>query len=206
MNQSFLVQLPLLFFSIILHEYAHGAVAEKYGDDTARLMGRLTFNPIAHIDPMGTIVLPLICFLTNVPMFGWAKPVPVNPARLEQRPMSLILVAAAGPVSNIFLACLASAGLWALARLAPGSEVTPVLMKLFHFAVIMNLYLAVFNLLPIHPLDGSKVLAGLLPPRWSYTYEGLAPYGFMIIMILMMTGLFGYIVTPVVYWLYKFLV
>lgn len=206
MNTSFLIELPILFFSIIIHEFSHGAVADRFGDDTARMMGRLTFNPIPHVDPVGTILLPVLCFITNAPMFGWAKPVPVDPSRLEKRPLSLILVAAIGPFSNIFLALLASLGLGALAHLTPGAALTPLVAKVLNFTVILNLYLAVFNLLPIHPLDGSKVLAGLLPPRWNYFYERLAPYSFFLIIIFLWTGLFGYLVTPVVSLLYRLMV
>ncbi|MBI2070221.1 MAG: site-2 protease family protein [Elusimicrobia bacterium] len=206
MDLSLLIELPLLFFSIICHEYSHGAVAEKFGDDTARVMGRLTFNPLPHIDPMGTIFLPLMCFLTNAPLFGWAKPVPVNPSRLDRQPLSLFLVSAIGPMTNLFLAAAAALGLAVTVRWLPAPWQDPLLIRVFNYTIIINLYLTVFNLMPIPPLDGSKVLEVVLPPLWRQQYERLAPHGFLIILLLMMTGIFGRIVTPIVYLLYRLLV
>ncbi|MBI4668409.1 MAG: site-2 protease family protein [Elusimicrobia bacterium] len=206
MDLTFLIELPFLFFSIIVHEYSHGAVAERFGDDTARVMGRLTFNPLPHIDPMGTILLPALCLMTNTPMFGWAKPVPVNLSRLRGQPMSLLFVAASGPVSNIVLACLSVLGLGIVLRFIPALASNFFAMRLAQYAIIVNLYLAVFNLLPIHPLDGSNIVSSLLPYPWRSSYDRLAPYGFFIIMILIYTGLFNRIVSPVVYTLYNVLI
>ncbi|MBI4064163.1 MAG: site-2 protease family protein [Elusimicrobia bacterium] len=206
MELSFLIQIPLLFFSVILHEFSHGAAADYFGDDTARAMGRLTFDPLAHVDPVGTILLPALCLVTGSPLFGWAKPVPVATHRLSHKPFSLVLVSGIGPVSNILLACLAAAAIAAAARIAGAGSYQNLLFYVLNYAVLINLYLAIFNLIPVHPLDGSKVLGSLLPRNLSLAYERLAPYGFFIIVILMWTGLFGQIVSPVVYWLYNLLV
>ncbi len=205
MNLDFLLQLPILFFSIIIHEYSHGAVAEHYGDDTARVMGRLTLNPLAHVDPIGTIMLPIFCLITHAPVFGWAKPVPVSPHRLRNRPTSLLLVSAVGPVSNFLLACLFSGGLYLGVLFAREASFFPLLVEILNFAVLVNLYLCVFNLLPIHPLDGSKVLSNLLPYEWSVRFDSLAPYGFFIIMMLMFSGFLGRFLVPVVAWLHGLL-
>ncbi|MBI4370094.1 MAG: site-2 protease family protein [Elusimicrobia bacterium] len=204
MDLRILIELPLLFFSIICHEFAHGAVAERFGDDTARAMGRLTLSPWPHIDPFGTVLLPILCVLTNAPLFGWAKPVPVNARLLTHRPMSLVLVSGIGPAVNFLLACAAAALAAIAARLGLGGT-NPLLYQVLGYMVLINLYLMVFNLLPIHPLDGSQVVAALLPRDWLSRYEGLAPYGFIIIMILMMTGLFGRLISPPVYLLYSLL-
>lgn len=206
MSPDLLLQLPLLFFSIIVHEYSHGFVAERFGDDTAREMGRLTFNPIAHVDLFGTIFLPLLCLLTNAPIFGWAKPVPVDAARMNDPKKDLLIVAAAGPLINFFLASLFAGALWLVTSTSLRSGFYPLLAQTLNFGVLMNLYLCVFNLLPIHPLDGSKVLSGLLPREAATQFDRLAPHGFIILILLMVTGIFGHVITPVVYWLYQILV
>ena len=205
MPLDFLLQLPILFFSIIIHEYSHGAVAEHFGDDTARVMGRLTLNPLAHIDPMGTILLPIFCVITHAPIFGWAKPVPVSPHRLRNRRSSLLLVSGVGPLSNFFLACLFSAMLYLGALYAREASFFPLLVQVLNFAVLVNLYLCVFNLLPIHPLDGSKVLSNVLPYPWSERFDSMAPYGFFIIIILMFSGFLGRFLVPVVAWMHSLL-
>lgn len=206
MDYTIIIQLPLLFFSIIIHEFAHGAVAEHLGDDTARLMGRLTLNPVPHIDPVGSVMLPLLCYFTGAPMFGWAKPVPVNEANLRSRRWGSLMVAAVGPLSNFVLAFSCAILLWAASRIALAYGTQLLLNQILRYGILINLYLCVFNLLPIHPLDGSRVLYRLLPYPWSEQFERLAPHGFILIMVLMFTGLFGYIINPVVFWLYRLLV
>ncbi|MBI4051511.1 MAG: site-2 protease family protein [Elusimicrobia bacterium] len=194
---EWILQLPILFFSVVVHEFFHGWMAYRYGDDTAYLSGRLTFNPIPHIDPLGTVLLPLFCRLTNTPMFGWAKPVPVNPLRLHHPRQDMVKVALMGPAANLILVLLAAVShrfSIGLEFLSPDLKMT--LTQVMRFTVILNLYLAFFNLIPVHPLDGSQVLSGLLPRRWLWYYQSHAPYGFFIILFLMATGVLGYLVVP----------
>ncbi len=182
----------------MFHEVAHGWTALRYGDDTAQKAGRLSFNPLDHVDPIGSLLLPLICLLTHMPLLGWAKPVPVNPHRLRDPRAAMVKVALVGPLSNIVLAVAAAL----LLRLAAGlPSLSPsfhlTIMRALGYAIIINLFLAYFNLLPIYPLDGSKVLSGLLPFRYRLTYEKHAPYGFMIILGLIYLGVIRVLViTP----------
>lgn len=198
MSVEWILQVPILFFSIIIHEFCHGWVALKHGDDTALRAGRLTLNPLPHVDVFGTLLLPALCVLGGSPVFGWAKPVPVDPTRLEGRGAA-VRVSAVGPLSNIVLA-LAAAVAFRLSYL--GAELAPELQETLadslRFGVLLNLYLAAFNLLPVHPLDGSHVLAGLLSRRWAARYEEHIPYGFLIILFLLMTGLLSFILFPFV--------
>ncbi len=196
---GFLIQLPVLLFSVILHEVAHGWVAEKFGDDTARVMGRLTFNPIPHIDLFGTILLPALALMTGAPMFGWAKPVPVNQYRLNNPDRDMIWVALAGPGSNLLLASAAAFGMWIMRTFSIGSEsVAFSLYELLRLTVVINVILPVFNLFPIPPLDGSRVVHGLLPSKLAYQYSQLEYYGFFIIIILLSTGVLWRLLGPVV--------
>ena len=187
---EWIIQLPILFFSVVVHEIAHGLVAYEKGDDTAEAAGRLTLNPIPHIDPFGTVFLPVFCYLLRLPMFAWAKPVPVNSSRLRRPRRDLIQVALIGPGVNLFLS-LVAAVLFKLAAamsfLSTGFLET--VLNALIFAVSINLFLAFFNLIPIHPLDGSQVLSGLLPLSLRRRYNRHAPYGMLIIVLLMMTKL-----------------
>ncbi|HUT86256.1 MAG TPA: site-2 protease family protein [Elusimicrobiales bacterium] len=193
-----LLQLPILLFSVIIHEFAHGYTAHKMGDDTAYLSGRLTFNPLAHIDPIGTVVFPLICYFSGMPLFGWAKPVPVNPYRLNNPSKDMIKVAASGALSNVGLA-IVCAILFKIALLSSfilGTSITSLLLKALRFGVIINFALAFFNLIPIAPLDGSKVMSGLLPLEYAQKYERHTPYGMWILVGLFITGFIRYLIIP----------
>lgn len=198
MDMNFLIYLPILFFSIIIHEYAHGYVACRYGDDTALIMGRLTFNPIKHIDVVGTLIVPLICYVSGIPLFGWAKPVPVNPYRLRYPRQDMAKVAFAGPASNLMLVIFC---VLLLRVLISSTGSLGLLGSALVYAIMINLLLAIFNLIPIPPLDGSKILAGILPPQSAMKYMRLERYGFLIVIILLVSGIFSYIILPIFYFL-----
>ena len=196
---EWILQLPVLFFSVIFHEFAHGYAAHRRGDDTAYLSGRLSFNPIPHIDPVGTLILPAACIFMGFPAIGWAKPVPVNPYRLNNPRSDMAMVAFSGPLSNLLLA-VASALIFKLLTfgLLP-ADLTYTLMKMFGFAVLINLALAMFNLVPVYPLDGSQIALGVLKGRALEIYEKHLPYGWMIIVALVFTGLVKYLILPPLY-------
>jgi Zn-dependent protease len=180
--------LPVLLLSLSFHEWAHAWSAWKLGDDTAERMGRLTLNPFAHIDPLGTIVLPLL----GVP-FGWAKPVPVNPARFRRgvnMNRGMMLTSAAGPFSNFFLATVCAMIWGLLARFAPGLlEPEQGVTRLLELMIKINVTLGVFNLLPIPPLDGSRVVEGVLPLRMRAAWESFARFGpFVLLALLFLPG------------------
>jgi len=191
---DFIISLILFFLAVIIHEVAHGLMAYKLGDPTAKYAGRLTLNPLAHIDPFGTIILPIFLIFTNSPfVFGWAKPVPVNFAGLRNPKRDIALVGLAGPLANIVLAVIIS-----------------ILLKFYPFGIlqdfmVLNLVLAVFNLIPIPPLDGSRVLIGFLPQRLAYKYILIEKFGIFIIFVMIYFGLFKLIVLPVVMAILKFL-
>ena len=193
-----LIILSVLLFSLTIHETAHAVTADWYGDPTARRLGRISLNPLVHLDPVGSVVLPLMAFYFGGFIFGWAKPVPVNTANLQNHRRDFLVIAAAGPASNIVMAIGASA----LLGLVPGglgaAEGTPaVLATLLLFMVQFNLILAVFNMLPIPPLDGGNVLAGLLPETLAASYDRLIrPFGFLILIVLMATGWLSRIIGP----------
>lgn len=193
--------LPLLF-AITVHEVAHGWVAKRLGDPTAMMLGRLTLNPIKHIDPIGTLVVPVFVLLSTGFIFGWAKPVPITWENLRNPKRDMALVAAAGPLSNLVMAVF-----WGLvAKLALTSAAAmpwaaQPLILMGQLGVIFNLVLMVLNLLPVPPLDGSRVVSAALPSRMAYYYGRIEPFGLIVIILLLISGLFGRIVGPPVFFL-----
>ncbi len=187
-----LLAIPLiLFFSVILHECAHGWVAYRLGDPTAKLAGRLTLNPLPHIDPIGTIVVPvLLLFMRSPIVLGWAKPVPVNFMALRNPKQDMIWVGLSGPLVNLALAAAAAL----LLRLPLSSNMNYVLQT----SVVINLVLAVFNLLPIPPLDGSRFVMGILPYSLARSYAQIERYGMIVIFLLLYFRILDYILWPVV--------
>jgi len=190
---SFAVSFALLLVAMTVHEFAHGLVAYKLGDSTARLSGRLTLNPLAHIDPFWTVLLPLVLFLSTSGsfVFGAAKPVPINYWSLKNPKKDIIWIGLAGPAANFLLAFLISG----LLRFIPAQGMAAYL--LFHLLTI-NVVLAIFNLIPIPPLDGSKVLMGLLPEQLSEQYANLERYGFIILFIFIWAGVLNRVLWPLV--------
>ncbi|HEX2310283.1 MAG TPA: site-2 protease family protein [Vicinamibacterales bacterium] len=186
-----LIAFCVLLVSLTVHEAAHAFTADRLGDRTARLLGRVSLNPAVHIDPIGTILFPLIAIMTNVPVIGWAKPVPVNGRNLRNERRDFVLVAAAGPASNLALAAIA-AFVW---RMLPGGA-DELIATIVQRALLMNVLLAVFNMIPVPPLDGGNVLAGLLPIPLARQYDRLRPWGFLLLYGLMLTGILGAIVVP----------
>jgi len=189
--------------AIVLHEFAHGLSAYLLGDSTAKNQGRLTLNPIKHIDPVGSLLVPGLLFLAHyfgltrsLMLFGWAKPVPVNFRNLRPNRLGMAIVALAGPLTNIALAFIFSR-LYVLPSLSNASQVCA-------WGVMLNLTLAVFNMVPIPPLDGSRVVTSILPMKLAYYYSRLEPFGFIILIILLNLGLFGFL-SPVIeqvgYWI-----
>ena len=187
----------VLLFSLTVHESAHAWTADRLGDPTARLLGRVSLNPIVHADPIGTVLFPLLAYVSNVPLIGWAKPVPVNVRRLRHQRRDYVFVAAAGPASNLVLAVAAALLLSAL-PVSPvilgEPNVSVPLASLLSRGVQLNLLLAVFNTLPIPPLDGGNVLSGLLPVNLAMRFDRIRPYGFLLLYALMFTNGFQYFV------------
>lgn len=206
-----LALIPALVIAIVFHEVAHGWVARMLGDPTAAEQRRLSLNPLRHVDPIGTVVLPGMLALVNAPIFGWAKPVPVNKWRLNNPRFGMMAVAAAGPGSNLLLAAVGAVGLGLLAGSVqdpPSGMVALLAASLNHF-ILINVFLALFNLLPIPPFDGSHIVEGLLPRRAARTYERLRPYGFPLLFMLLLVipwlfpglGIVERVVVPPVHWL-----
>jgi Zn-dependent protease len=201
-NMAGMVSRVLMFyvpflFALCFHEFAHGWVARRKGDRTAEVMGRLTMNPMAHIDIVGTVVLPIMALAFQLPFFGWAKPVPVNERNLKKPKADMFWVALAGPLSNILLAFIATLALVFLDRVSPGVNLRQGAIELLKTFLLTNLFLAVFNLIPLHPLDGGKVLARFLPDRLNASIEANQQMTMMILIGLMISGAFHYLAIPV---------
>jgi len=196
--------LPVLF-AITLHEAAHGYVAKYFGDLTAYAAGRVTLNPLRHIDLVGTIIVPLVILLISklsggAILFGWAKPVPVNFSNLRRPKQDMLWVAAAGPLSNFVMAlgwaCAFKLGM----ALTPGNPALAWLVFVGACGILVNVILMVLNLLPLPPLDGGRIAVSLLPHRLSWRFAKIEPYGFVILIVLLLTNVLGYILWPMVTW------
>ena len=189
----------VLLFSLTVHESAHAWSAAKLGDSTARRLGRVSLNPVVHIDPVGTLLLPFLAFTTGSPIIGWAKPVPVDSRNLKHPRQDFLYIAAAGPASNIVIAVVASVAM-AVLPVSPVSVGPGPALPLWNIAATMfelNLLLAIFNMVPIPPLDGGNVLAGLLPEGLARVFDKtIRPWGFILLYALLLTGGLRYVITP----------
>jgi Zn-dependent protease len=200
-DRLFLVRLLIwavpTVLAIVFHEVMHGRVALAFGDDTAARAGRLTFNPLHHIDPIGTVALPAFLLFLHLPVFGYAKPVPVDFRRLNPQRLGMIAVAAAGPLTNFTLA-IASAMAFKFVNQVPSAGIAEsVLPRLLEASVAVNVMLGVFNLLPLLPLDGGRVFAGLLPAGLARTYAKFERFGFLLLILLLYTDWFDAMIVPI---------
>lgn len=205
-RQLLIAAIPILI-AITFHEVAHGFVANKLGDPTAKIMGRLTLNPIAHIDPIGTIIVPIMLFIFSKGtfIFGTAKPVPVNFNNLRHPRRDSAIVSAAGPATNIIIA-FASILLFILVYKIPLLSPSPTFVSqkiiipfkiMLQYSISFNIFIAAFNLIPVPPLDGGRIVTSLLPPKHSYQFSKLEPYGILIVLGLWFTGIAHYIIVPI---------
>jgi len=202
---QFVLYMVALVFSLSAHEAAHAWMSNRFGDDTARLQGRITLNPASHVDPIGTLLFPAFAFFTGAPLIGWARPTPVNPSRWANRRVANIWVSGAGVIVNASFAIIAgitiralySAGIInssvELISATTDSGIAAGAVELLQVFFTLNVVLAVFNLLPIPPLDGSKILGSLLPPSFESAFESIERFGFMLLFIAAFTGVFGVI-------------
>lgn len=203
--QKIVIMAPPLIFAIVLHEVAHGWVANKLGDHTARDMGRLTLNPISHIDLFGTIIIPVLCILAHGPIFGYAKPVPINPYNFKNPKKDMALSSLAGPGVNIIMA-LAFAFLFRIIMPALEGKLSTQswqqfanpLNLMFGFGIVINVALAVLNIIPIPPLDGSRIVYWMLPDKYATAYYRLERYGLIILVLLLVTNILGRIIMPII--------
>ncbi len=211
---ALIIQFAVLLFSLSIHEASHAWMADYCGDSTARYLGRVTINPIPHIDPIGTILFPLLAFFTNFPLLGWAKPVPINSLHLKNPNRDHILISLAGPASNLMAAIIAFVILAVLklglpntgnivdavvetSRIPGQSSIAAPLVGILFFMLVINLILALFNIIPIPPLDGHWVLYELLPSDAAKALERFGSYGFILLYALMWMGVFNLILIPI---------
>jgi Zn-dependent protease len=204
-----IIYMVVLIFSISAHEAAHAWMSYKFGDDTARLLGRITLNPVAHTDPIGTLLIPIVGFIfgniggavARIPLIGWGKPTPVNPLRWRRKDLANVMVSAAGIMANLLIAICALTIFKALQYSGAGASLSDTmataLEMLLRYALFMNISLAVFNLLPFPPLDGSKILETFLPSSFRPVLTVMEQYGFLILMVLIYMGFFRLIFTPI---------
>ena len=198
--QQFILYMVALIFSLSVHESAHAWMSDRFGDDLARMQGRISLNPVSHVDPIGTLLFPAIAFFTHAPLIGWAKPTPVNPLKWRNKRVANFWVSAAGAISNFMIAIIAGIGIRMLyvfgitdgLEMNPGSSIIATgAFELLLTFFILNVSLGVFNLLPIPPLDGSKVLQSILPESFEAGFETLERFGFILLFIAVFTGVLG---------------
>lgn len=195
--QKLVLIAPGFLLAVTVHEFTHGYVAYRFGDPTAKMSGRLTFNPLSHLDPIGTLALVL------TQMIGWAKPVPINPRYLANPRSDMLWISLGGPAANLLTAVILAIALHLMDHYAAPymmrssfEYIIKPMMLIIYFGVQINIVLAVFNLIPVPPLDGFSVLAGILPHSFAYQLERLEPYGFIILLILLLSGVISFIILP----------
>jgi len=199
------IYMVVLLLAISAHEAAHAWMSYKFGDDTARLLGRVTLNPVAHTDPIGTLLIPIVMFIfghiggpvASIPLIGWGKPTPVNPLRWRNKDLANVMVSIAGILANLIIAIIAFTILKTLLMTGAGASIPESLQEpvglFLRYLLVMNISLAVFNLLPFPPLDGSKILSSILPPSFEEGLEALERFGFILLFIAVFTGVLSLI-------------